>query len=203
MGFIRFNLSFYNFFIVHRRCTPSKFRKINMMQVVEEINKKTSDFSGMKVPVKVIVDISTREFEVEVGTPPTTALIKDELKIEKGSQDPGVDKVADLKVEQALKIARMKFDALLSNDYKMAAKEVIGTCVSMQLDFLSKTYPEIKTSQEHISNIINLEEKRYGKTTSKGKKLVQKSIKYLKKENKTEIPTDMLIKLYDSHVLNE
>ncbi len=51
--------------------------------------------------------------------------------IDKGSQDPGLDKVADLKVEQALKIARMKFDALLSNDYKNAAKEVIGTCVSM------------------------------------------------------------------------
>jgi len=117
---------------------------INMMQVVEEINKKTSDFSGMKVPVKVIVDISTREFEVEVGTPPTTALIKDELKIEKGSQDPGVDKVADLKVEQALKIARMKFDALLSNDYKMAAKEVIGTCVSMGLTVEGKDPREVQ-----------------------------------------------------------
>jgi alanyl-tRNA synthetase len=78
-------------------------------------------------------------------------------------------------------------------------KESLSDIMDMQLDFLSKTYPEIKTSQEHISNIINLEEKRYGKTTSKGKKLVQKSIKYLKKENKTEIPTDMLIKLYDSH----
>ncbi|MEN6591712.1 MAG: 50S ribosomal protein L11 [Methanobacterium sp.] len=106
---------------------------INMMQVVEQINQKTVDFDGMKVPVKIIVDVGTKEFEVTVGTPPTTALIKDELNIEKGSQDPGLDKVADLKVEQALKIARMKFDTLLSNDYKNAAKEVIGTCVSMGL----------------------------------------------------------------------
>ena len=29
---------------------------INMMQVVEEINNKTADFKGMKVPVKIIVD---------------------------------------------------------------------------------------------------------------------------------------------------
>ena len=57
---------------------------INMMQVVEQINQKTADFEGMKVPVKVIVDTSTKEFEVTVGTPPTTALIMDELKIEKG-----------------------------------------------------------------------------------------------------------------------
>ncbi|PKL67358.1 MAG: 50S ribosomal protein L11 [Methanobacteriales archaeon HGW-Methanobacteriales-1] len=104
---------------------------INMMQVVEQINNKTSDFVGMKVPVKIIVDSSTKEFEIEIGTPPTTALIMDELNIEKGSQDPGMDKVADLSVEQALKVARMKFDTLLANDYKHGAKEVMGTCVSM------------------------------------------------------------------------
>jgi large subunit ribosomal protein L11 len=119
---------------------------INMMQVVEEINKKTSDFEGMKVPVKVIVDIDTKEFDVKVGTPPTTALIKDELKIEKASQDPGLEKVANLSMEQALKIARMKFDALLSNDYKNAAKEVIGTCVSMGITVDEKD-PKIVQSE--------------------------------------------------------
>ena len=117
---------------------------INMMQVVEQINQKTADFEGMKVPVKIIVDVGTKEFEVTVGTPPTTALIKDELNIEKGSQDPGVDKVADLTVEQALKVARMKFDALLSNDYKNATKEVIGTCVSMGLTVEGKDPREVQ-----------------------------------------------------------
>lgn len=121
---------------------------INMMQVVEQINSKTADFAGIKVPVKVIVDVGTKEFEVEVGTPPTTALILDELNIEKGSQDPGLDKVADLSIEQALKIARMKFDSLLSNDYKMAAKEVIGTCVSMGLTVDGK---DPKIVQKEIS----------------------------------------------------
>ena len=121
---------------------------INMMQVVEQINSKTSDFAGIKVPVKVIVDVGTKEFEIEVGTPPTTALILDELNIEKGSQDPGLDKVADLSIEQTLKIARMKFDSLLSNDYKMAAKEVIGTCVSMGLTVDGK---DPKIVQKEIS----------------------------------------------------
>ena len=117
---------------------------INMMQVVEQINQKTADFDGMKVPVKIIVDIGTKAFEVTVGTPPTTALIMDELNIEKGSQDPGTDKVADLTVEQALKIARMKFDALLSNDYKNATKEVIGTCVSMGISVEGKDPREVQ-----------------------------------------------------------
>lgn len=121
---------------------------INMMQVVEQINSKTSDFAGIKVPVKIIVDVGTKEFEVEVGTPPTTALILDELNIEKGSQDPGMDKVADLSIDQAKKIARMKFDSLLSNDYKMATKEVIGTCVSMGLTVDGK---DPKVVQKEIS----------------------------------------------------
>jgi large subunit ribosomal protein L11 len=104
---------------------------INMMKVVEEINDKSADFKGMKVPVKITIDSATKDFEIEIGTPPTTALIIDELKLEKGSQDPGLEKVADLSVEQALKINRMKFDSLLSNDYKHGAKEVMGTCLSM------------------------------------------------------------------------
>jgi large subunit ribosomal protein L11 len=130
---------------------------INMMQVVEQINSKTADFAGMKVPVKIIVDSSTKEFEIEIGTPPTTALIMDELKIEKGSQDPGMDKVADLSVEQALKIARMKFDTLLSNDYKHAAKEVMGTCVSMGLTVEGKDPREVQkeVDQGVYDDILN------------------------------------------------
>jgi len=104
---------------------------LNMMQVVEQINNKSADFKGMKVPVKIIIDSDTRDFEIEIGTPPTTALIMEELGIEKASGDPAIDKVADLSVEQALKVAKMKFDSLLANDYKHGAKEVMVTCVSM------------------------------------------------------------------------
>jgi len=100
---------------------------INMMQVVEQINEKTSDFDGMKVPVKVIVDVGTKAFEIEVGTPPTTALIMDELNIEKGSQDPGLDKVADLSIEQALKVANeiqcVTFKRL-QNGYKRSCRNL-------------------------------------------------------------------------------
>ena len=104
---------------------------INMMQVVEEINKKTADFSGMKVPVKITADMDTKDFEISVGTPPTTALVLEELGIGSGSHEPGTEVAADFTVEQAFKVARMKFDSLLANDYKAATKEVMGTCVSM------------------------------------------------------------------------
>ena len=104
---------------------------INMMQVVEEINNKSADFAGMKVPV--IIDRDTKEFDIEIGTPPTTSLIMEELGIEKASHEPGLDIVNDLPIDKALKIARMKFDSLLANDYKAGVKEVMGTCVSMGL----------------------------------------------------------------------
>ena len=78
-------------------------------------------------------------------------------------------------------------------------KESLCDIIKIQLDFLSRTYPEIKNQQNHILNVVTLEEKRYGKTVLKGKQLVKKSIKDLKKENKDEIPVEMLIKLYDSH----
>ena len=91
----------------------------NMMQVVEEINEKSADFKGMKVPVIVTIDSDTKDL--------------DELNIEKGSHEPGTEVAADLSVEQALKIARMKYDSLLANNYKHGAKEVMGTCVSMGL----------------------------------------------------------------------
>jgi alanyl-tRNA synthetase len=71
--------------------------------------------------------------------------------------------------------------------------------IEIQLKFLSKTYPEIQEQQDHIINVVNLEEKRYTKTVTKGRQLVKKSIKDLKKKNKNEIPVEMLIKLYDSH----
>ena len=102
-------------------------------EVVEEINKKSADFAGMKVPVIISVDRDTKEFEIEIGTPPTTALIMEELGIDKASHEPGLDIINDVPIETALKIARMKFDSLLANDYKAGVKEVMGTCVSMGL----------------------------------------------------------------------
>lgn len=104
---------------------------VNIGQVVSEINKKTSVFNGMQVPVKVIVDIATKSFEIRVGTPPASALILKEAGIEKGSGSPSTDKVADVVIEQIIKIAKMKEENLLGNNLKARIKEIIGTCNSM------------------------------------------------------------------------
>ncbi|RJQ15532.1 50S ribosomal protein L11 [Candidatus Woesearchaeota archaeon] len=104
---------------------------INIGQVVSEINKKTASFKGMQVPVEVKVDSETKEFSISIGTPPTSQLILKEAGIEKGSGKPHVEKVADLKIEQVIKISKMKEDAVLGKDLKHKMKEVIGSCDSM------------------------------------------------------------------------
>ncbi len=104
---------------------------VNIGEVIAEINKKTADFKGMQVPVKVVVDIETKEFNITVGTPPASALIKKEAGIEKGSGNPLMDKIADLKIEQVIKISKMKEDSLLGKDNFARVKEICGTCNSM------------------------------------------------------------------------
>ncbi len=104
---------------------------INIGEVVAAINEKTKDFVGMQVPVKVIIDSSTKKFRIEVGSPPTSALIKKELGIEKGSGKQKLAKAGDLPIQAAVKVARMKRDNMLAADLKAATKEVIGTCISL------------------------------------------------------------------------
>lgn len=101
--------------------------KVNIPEVVARINEKTKDLAGMRVPVKVTVDTETRKFEVEVGSPPIAALVKKEINLQKGSEEPGKKRVGDLTLEQAKKIARQKF----GSDSEPFLNQVRGTCRSM------------------------------------------------------------------------
>lgn len=104
---------------------------VNIGEVIKKINDKTASFKGMQVPVKVIIDTESKEFDIEVGTPPASALIKKEAGIDKGSGNPLMDKIADLRIENIIKISKMKEDNLMGKTMKEKVKEVIGTCNSM------------------------------------------------------------------------
>ena len=117
---------------------------VNIMQIINTINEKTKQFDGMKVPVKVIVDPKTKDFEIEVGTPPATSLILKELGLEKGSGSAGTHKIGDLTVDQAIKVAKMKYDNLLGKELKQKTKEVIGTCVSIGITVEGKTPQDVQ-----------------------------------------------------------
>jgi large subunit ribosomal protein L11 len=103
---------------------------VNIGEIIDEINQRTKNFEGMKVPVKVVVDEKTKKFEISVGTPPTSALILKELGIEKGGQSLA-EPAGNLTLEQAKKVAESKGDTLSGKSQKDRVLEVVGTCVSM------------------------------------------------------------------------
>ncbi len=117
---------------------------VNVMAIVNRINELTKDYAGMKVPVKVIVDPETKQFDVTIGTPTASALIVSELKIEKGSGTPSTVKVGNLTIDQVVRIAKMKRPELLARNLKTAAKEILGVCVSMGVTAEGKDPREVQ-----------------------------------------------------------
>lgn len=115
---------------------------VNIGQIIATINERTKDYAGMSVPVKVIVDKETKKFEVEVGSPPVSALIKKELKIEKGAKAKG-EIVGNLTLEQVVKIARAKSSGSLARSLKALVNEVLGTCVSLGVTVDGKPAKEV------------------------------------------------------------
>ena len=103
---------------------------VDVQAVVGEINDQTAAFDGTEVPVTIEYE-EDGSFEIDVGVPPTAALIKDEAGFETGSGEPQEDFVADLSIEQVKTIAEQKHPDLLAYELKQAAKEIVGTCVSL------------------------------------------------------------------------
>lgn len=124
---------------------------INILQVVNTINEKTKSFSGMKVPVKVEVDPDTKKFNVEVGVPPTAALIFTESGINKGSGTSGTNFVGNVSMESIAKIAKMKLDVSYASSIKSCAKEIVGSCLSLGIKVEDKIaneiYPDISSGK--------------------------------------------------------
>ena len=116
---------------------------LNIMQVVKDVNDRTKAFEGMKVPVILLIDTKTKSYTIEVGTPPASALILKEVGVEKGSGDAGKQKVGNLTLKQAIRVATIKGDALAGKSVKMRVAEVVGTCVSMGITVEGKPAKEM------------------------------------------------------------
>ncbi len=117
---------------------------VNVLAIVNKINEITENYSGMKVPVRITVDPETKEFDVSVGTPTTSALIVSELGAQKGSGTPKTEKIGDLSIEQVVRIAQLKGAELLAKNLKTAVKEILGSCVSLGVTVENKDPREIQ-----------------------------------------------------------
>ncbi|MCS7123674.1 MAG: 50S ribosomal protein L11 [Candidatus Aenigmarchaeota archaeon] len=94
--------------------TAPKFSalKLNVGEIFNKINQLTKDYEGMQVPVKIIVDKKTKQYEIEIGVPPTSSLIKKEAKIDIAKVDDKNKVLASISLEQIKKVAKIKFPHL-------------------------------------------------------------------------------------------
>ncbi len=106
---------------------------VNVGQIVAKLNADTKKYSGLTVPVTLIVH-SDKTFDIDIGSPPVSALIKKELGLEKGAkgeQGKGQETAGDLPLNKIIKIAKEKESTLQANTFESAVKQIIGTCKSM------------------------------------------------------------------------
>jgi len=76
---------------------------ISTQEFCSQFNERTKEGQGILTPV-VITIYDDRSFDFITKTPPTSELIRRELKIKKGSERSNLDKVGKLTKEQIHKI---------------------------------------------------------------------------------------------------
>jgi len=117
--------------------------KLNIGEVISKINEVTKEFKGLQVPVKIIVDTETRKYEIEVGLPPTSSLLKKEANIEIAKRTKPDEVVGNVTMEQIIKVAKMKMKDLNTNNLKSAVKMVLGTALSLGLTVNNRNPKEL------------------------------------------------------------
>ena len=106
---------------------------INIMEFCKAFNAQTQSGNGTTTPVEVTV-YEDRSFTFITKTPPAAVLIKEAIRISKGSGEPHVNKVGTISDAQIQEIAERKMPDLNANDIDAAKKIIAGTARSMGVD---------------------------------------------------------------------
>lgn len=106
---------------------------LNLMDFVQAFNDQTKDLMGKNVIVHVKV-YEDRTFSFEVIGQPVDDMIREILKIQKGSGKPHTDKVGKLTRAQLEEIAQAKMGKLNANDLDAAVNTIAGTARSMGVE---------------------------------------------------------------------
>ncbi len=109
---------------------------INIMEFCKAFNAQTQSETGTIIPV-VITVYEDRSFTFITKTPPAAVLIRQMLKLDKGSGEPHRNKVGQITQAQLREIAERKLNDLNAHDVDQAAKIIAGTARSMGVDVVS------------------------------------------------------------------
>lgn len=106
---------------------------INMMEFLKKFNEQTAKQMGSILPVTITV-YEDRSYTFIVKQPLTSDLIRQAMKLKKGSSNPGTEIAGTLSAEKCREIAETKMPDLNANDVEAAMKVVAGTARSMGID---------------------------------------------------------------------
>jgi alanyl-tRNA synthetase len=93
-------------------------------------------------------------------------------------------------------LVRRALRSIRSLDLDIRLSEAVGR----QIDHFQDIFPELKENREDILELVQVEEDRYFETLGRGKQLVGRLVRDLKKGERLSV--ERLIELYDSHGLN-
>ena len=103
---------------------------VNIAVFCKEYNAKTSDKTGLIIPVEISV-FEDRSYTFILKTPPASVLLAKAAKIKKGSSTPNRINVGSITNEQLKEIATIKLPDLNTNKISSAMRVVKGTARNM------------------------------------------------------------------------
>jgi len=103
---------------------------VAIMDFCKAYNAQTEAQRGTVVPCEISI-YEDRTFSFILKTPPAPVLIRDAIKVPKGSQNPGRDEAGTITQAQLADIAKVKMPDLNTDDIEAAKLQVAGTARSM------------------------------------------------------------------------
>jgi large subunit ribosomal protein L11 len=106
---------------------------LNMMDFINPFNEATKEFMGKNVIVHIRV-YDDRTFDWKCLGQPVDDLIREAIKLEKGSGKPNTEKVGKITMSQVKEIAEKKMKDLNAINIEGACKTIAGTARSMGVE---------------------------------------------------------------------
>jgi large subunit ribosomal protein L11 len=106
---------------------------INIMDFCKAYNAATDNQRGQVIPAEISI-FEDRSFTFVTKTPPTPFLLRQAAGIDKGAQNPRLEKVGRVTKTQLRQIAETKMRDLNAVDLDGAMAQVAGTARSMGIE---------------------------------------------------------------------
>lgn len=107
---------------------------LNIMEFCKQFNALKFDFEvGTPIPV-TIVAYKDKTFTFTTKKPPVSYMIMQEIKISKGSSNPGKDLAGKITKDQIAAVAMKKIEDMNSDNIESCKRMVRGSAISMGLE---------------------------------------------------------------------